>query len=97
MLTMPGKSESMFDKATFYVRPYLVQMASVVMLAAAATYITVSFNSIPSAWNAVWMLGPPLVIGLTSNRGITRVVMTGLLLILSWAVIGIVGITAGGM
>jgi len=73
------------------------QVIGVTALMAIVTFIAVWLDAPPNPWNAIWMTGPPLILGLALNRGTARIVMAGLLFTATWAVIGVVGTAMGGM
>lgn len=78
-------------------RRYMTQIMVVAPLMAMTTYVVVSSGLRPGSWNAGWMFGPPIVIGLSLNRSYARLAMTGILPLTACIVISITGIAMGGI
>ncbi len=78
-------------------RRYMTQIMVVATLMAAIIYLIISTDLRPGIWNLLWMLGPPVLIGLSLNRGYAAPVMTCILVLTAWVVVSIVGVAMGGI
>ena len=76
---------------------YLVQIVLVAAMASAATYVSVMLLTPPTPWNALWMMAIPVIFGLAVNKGVARIIMAVMLLIVSLVACAIVGNAMGGI
>lgn len=79
------------------VRWYGSQVLCVASAIALGTYVSAILSVRPSPWNALWMLGLPIAVGLAGNRGTARAIMAGVPMIVSWVVASLVGTALGGL
>ncbi|MEN2747912.1 hypothetical protein [Sphingomonas sp. T9W2] len=61
------------------------------------TYAIIVLNLPPSPWHALWMIIPPLLVGLTLNQGARQLVMAFALPFASIVAGAIVGNAMGGV
>ncbi len=72
------------------------QILGVAVFSGMATYGSAMIGK-PSPWHLIWMVLLPIMLGVAANRGIARMIMPAICLIVDWGAVTGVGAAMGGI